>query len=255
LFKLIIMTMNSISLYYKTYAIVTIICLVFIITNLHSRYDSSINDKILRRNKIYSSSVYSNGFKKNKIKSITNSSVLCIIMTSEKTFIERSLVVWKTWARKCHRALFACNCANLTKILVTNGNILFNNNMHDLNTALQVPIWQLNLTEKYDNMGEKVFYIVKSAFNQYGHLYKWFLLTDDDTFTFVDNMHSFISKKSYEEPVTYGYNFKTVVPNGYHSGGGGILFTHESFKRISNTIQNQKCDFKEGYGMNLFISL
>ena len=47
--------------------------------------------------------------------------------------------------------------------------------MQDLNTALNVPIWQLNLTEEYDHMAEKVLTIVKSAYNQYGHLYKWFL--------------------------------------------------------------------------------
>ena len=77
-----------------------------------------------------------------------------------------------------------------------------------MNNELKIPIWPLNLTEDYNKMGEKVFQVVQSTFNQYGHLYKWFLLTDDDTFTFVDNMHNFVSKRNHLEPVTYGYNFK-----------------------------------------------
>jgi hypothetical protein len=159
-----------------------------------------------------------------------------------------SFLVWNTWARKCHKTLFACNCGNITKILTSDGNSFFKN-IHDLKTALnEVPIWQVNLTEKYDNMAEKVLTIVSSAFNQYGDLYKWFLLTDDDTFTFVDNLRSFVSKRSFEDPVTYGYNFKVIVPTGYHSGGGGVLFTHEAIKRIARSINKGVCNHKKGYG-------
>lgn len=39
-------------------------------------------------------------------------------------------------------------------------------------------------------------------------------------------MNSFVSKRSYDEPLTYGYNFKVIVPQVYHSGGGGVLFTN-----------------------------
>ena len=157
--------------------------------------------------------------------------------------------MWNSWAKKCHKALFACNCLNVTKILISNSktNSIFQN-LYDFKNALDIPIWQLELTENYDHMADKVFKIVKSAFDQYGHLYKWFLLTDDDTFTFVDNMHSFVSKKSYKEPVTYGYNFKVIVPQGYHSGGGGVLFTHEAMKRIALNINKKICNEKEGYG-------
>ena len=176
-----------------------------------------------------------------------NSSVLCIIMTSEKTFVKRSITVWNTWARKCQKALFACNCSNLTKILTSNRKSLFENLNH-FKTAKRIPIWQLNLTENYSYMAEKVLKKVKSAYEQYGHLYNWFLLTDDDTFTFVDNMHRFASKRNFNEPVTYGYNFKTIVPTGYHSGGGGVLFTHEAMKRISNNINDMVCNEKKDYG-------
>ncbi len=157
--------------------------------------------------------------------------------------------MWNTWAKKCHKALFACNCVNITKILMANSKktSIFQN-LHNLNNALDIPIWQLELTENYDHMADKVFQIVKSAYEQYGHLYKWFLLTDDDTFTFVDNMHSFTSTKSFKDPVTYGYNYKVIVPQGYHSGGGGVLFTHEAIARISKNINNQVCNEKQGYG-------
>ena len=134
----------------------------------------------------------------------------------------------------------------MTNILVSKKKSVFEN-LNEYKNALDIPIWQLQLTEQYDHMAEKVFTIVKSAFEIYGDFYKWFLLTDDDTYAFVDNMHSFISKKSHLEPVTYGYNYKTIVPTGYHSGGGGVLFTHEAIKRIANNI-NVVCNEKTGYG-------
>jgi glycoprotein-N-acetylgalactosamine 3-beta-galactosyltransferase len=227
--------------YFKVYILITIICLAFLIFNLRCKND-------LYSSYIIPKSSENNEAKvKHDIESITDSSVLCIIMTSEKTFMERSVTVWNSWAKKCHKALFACNCANLTTKLKAYKKSMLPT-LVDYKSALDVPIWQLDLAENYDLMAEKVFAILEAAYKDYGNLYKWFLLTDDDTFTFVDNMHRFTSKKSFKEPVTYGYNFKVIVPTGYHSGGGGVLFTHEAFKRIHANIKNGVCAEKSGYG-------
>ena len=194
----------------KILVIISLACLILIVFNLP--YRKEVTDKYYSNENLVNkeNDVIIKSIKKSN--AITDSSVLCIIMTSEKTFVERSITVWNTWAKKCHKALFACNCRNLTELLIsTNKNSLFKN-LNDFKNSLNIPIWRLNLTENYDHMADKVFTIVKSAYADYGHLYKWFLLTDDDTYTFVDNLHSFVSKKSYKEPVTYGYNYKVIVP-------------------------------------------
>ena len=107
---------------------------------------------------------------------------------------------------------------------------------------------QMNLTEHKHNMVDKVLKIAQTAYNEYGNFFKWFLLTDDDTYTFVDNLHNFVSKRSYDEPVTYGFNYKVIVPTGYQNGGAGILFTHEAMRRIVNNINNKVCYDQKGYG-------
>jgi hypothetical protein len=41
--------------------------------------------------------------------------LVCIILTIEKHFETRSLPSWNTWAKKCDKTLFACNCSNFQK--------------------------------------------------------------------------------------------------------------------------------------------
>ena len=49
--------------------------------------------------------------------------------------------------------------------------------------------------------------------------YDWYLKADDDTYIFMDNLRDFLKTKNSSSPVTFGYDFKTDVPYGYHSGG------------------------------------
>ena len=175
--------------------------------------------------------------KNNNNEIIKKEKVLCLILTSEKSLIRRGIPVWNTWAKNCDKALFACNCKNLTKHLSSKDN-----------NALELPIWQLDIIEDYKNMGAKVFKILKEAYDNYVEGYKWFILTDDDTYIFTDNLFSFIKNKSINEPVTYGYNINRYTPTGYQSGGAGVLFTKESLRRITLNIRNGICNQTKGYG-------
>jgi glycoprotein-N-acetylgalactosamine 3-beta-galactosyltransferase len=64
---------------------------------------------------------------------------------------------------------------------------------------------------------------------------------------YIDNLYKFINSTDPNLAYTYGYNFKAVVPTGYHSGGGGVLMPNESLKRFYESIINNKCSFKDGY--------
>ena len=190
---------------------------------------------------------------KNKDKKLINTNndknkeikVLCLILTVEKSLIRRGIPAWRTWAKYCHKTLFACNCANSSKILSKS----LIKDPDEFKSALELPIWQLNITESYEMMGEKVFKVLNEAFEQYKNEFNWFLLVDDDTFIFVDNLYSFIANKSFNEPFTYGYNINRYTPIGYQSGGAGVLFTSEALKRITENIRNGACNFfNKGYG-------
>ena len=175
-----------------------------------------------------------------------NTNVLCLILTNDKQIENRAIPVYKTWAKKCDKSLFVFNAKNFSNILKTEeGKHLFQNE----NDVLNLPIMHLNVNESKNEMGIKVLKLIQKVYSKYKSEFKWFLLTDDDTFIFVDNLYKFISKKSYNDPLTYGYNFKTVVPIGFHSGGAGILLPLESLKRISESINNGICFNKmEIYG-------
>ena len=75
-----------------------------------------------------------------------------------------------------------------------------------------IPIMQLDVKESQDKMAGKILTLIKTTFQAYEKEFKWFLLADDDTFIFVDNLYKFISKISYKDPLTYGYNFKVIIP-------------------------------------------
>lgn len=59
-------------------------------------------------------------------------------------------------------------------------------------------------------------------------------------------MRAFLKNKNSSSPVTYGFDFKTYVPYGYHSGGAGYIlsnnalnkigsYLHKNYKNCSNT--------------------
>ena len=185
----------------------------------------------------------------NKVDDKNNQKVLCVVLTTEKYLLNRSVTVWDTWANKCEKTVFACNCANFTKAINSNQRFNLFPNLQDYKKALELPIMQINVTnENKKNMADKVFKVVQKVFDNYERDFRWFLLTDDDTYIFYKNLKSFISNKSSNKPLTYGYNFKAIVPTGYNSGGAGILFTHEALKRISNSIRKGICNQTRGHG-------
>ena len=75
-----------------------------------------------------------------------------------------------------------------------------------------IPIMQLDVKESQDKMAGKILTLIKTTLQAYENEFKWFLLAHDDTLIFVDNLYKFISKISYKDPLTYGYNFKVTIP-------------------------------------------
>jgi glycoprotein-N-acetylgalactosamine 3-beta-galactosyltransferase len=170
-------------------------------------------------------------FKTNSIRSNPKPSnrILCMILTSEKTFLKRSKPTWSTWAPKCTQTFYFLNVRNITL---------------DKNSP---PVFNLSLEENYNKMAKKVLLVLRIAYEQYVNSFDWFLLVDDDTYVFINDLHSFISRLDTNNPFVYGYNFKHVVKGGYTSGGGGTLFTKGSLIRLGKSILDGICPFEDGY--------
>jgi glycoprotein-N-acetylgalactosamine 3-beta-galactosyltransferase len=205
---------------------------IHLLTNTSSKNSNNFDSKIVR-------SILTKS--KNSInKSIEQqTNLLCIILTSKKSIFERGPAVWDTWSHKCNKTMFSLNSNDL-KQNITETNLKFLNKINILN---------LPINESYDKMAEKVLLTFKMMYelNDNTTKFNWYLIVDDDTFIYIDNLYKFIKSIDSKLPYTYGYNFKHVVPTGYHSGGGGVLMPNESLKRLYQSIITNKCPFKDGY--------
>ncbi|CAF0938805.1 unnamed protein product [Brachionus calyciflorus] len=153
-------------------------------------------------------------------KPIRPKTLFCLILTTEKNLDTKTLVIYKTWAKKCDNFKFFTIKPK-----------------HDLegnywNSIVQPPGLS---NDSYKNLTNKVYLSIKYVYNMYPD-YDWYLKADDDTFIFVDNLKDFVFDKNSSTPVTYGYDFKSYVENGYHSGGAGYLISNEAFRRIGSKL-------------------
>lgn len=169
-------------------------------------------------------------------KASSTNKIFCMILTQPKNLESRAKVVYETWAHKCDYHRFISVIPNW-----------YNNSSR---LSLRPREIELNYTvlqpdgltsETYRNLTKKVLLSIKEIDKRFAGKFDWFLKVDDDTFVFVDNLREFVKTKNPSDPHTYGYNFKVIVENGYHSGGAGYLLTRESFTRVSRAIKD---DFK-----------
>lgn len=175
--------------------------------------------------------------------------ILCMILTSEKTIVNRCPILWMAWASKCKQTYFFLNSDKLMKAksLMKEGKALSSEYL-PFRMVVQLPVYHLDIEENYKKMSQKVLLVLKKAYEEFSLKFDWFFLTDDDTFAFVSNLEKFASSKDFREPFVYGYNFKAVVQNGYQSGGAGQLFSLESLKRLHASISQDKCQYIVEHG-------
>lgn len=211
--------------------------LIFFKFNFRAIYKPAILPLETVKNITYSSRVFLNDNQLNR-----KSKLICVILTSSDTIFNRGKQVCETWGKSCDKLVFALNSQDLyTKLNVTQEQKKFLNEITKL---------ELNHTETYDKMDIKVLNTIRLVYKIYGKSYTWTFLADDDTFIYPNKLLKFIKNHNTSLPYAYGYTFNIIVPNGYHSGGAGILFTQESLKRLHNAIDNNKCNFNhtEGFG-------
>jgi hypothetical protein len=170
-------------------------------------------------------------------------SIVCMIMTSDKTLDTRGMAVWKSWAKYCNITYFGCNC--------TKKNVVYKDYLtgtKNVTNSNELPILYLEIEEVYMKMAKKAMDLLRVSNKHFGLDNEWYLMADDDTFIFFDNLLNFIKDKEINEPLVYGYNLVNWhVKSGYPQGGAGILFTRESMKRLYKQLNEGKCNYTDGY--------
>lgn len=155
--------------------------------------------------------------------------IFCLLLTSKKNFQTKAKVLYDVWVNKCDHLKFL---SLLPDELSTNTSNPMSLDKRFTDNWLQPPGL---LEDKYEKLTNKMYLSIKHIYNMYPN-YDWYLKADDDTFIFIDNLRKFLRDKNSSDAVTYGYDFKIIVENGYHSGGAGYLFSKEAFKRIGSKL-------------------
>jgi glycoprotein-N-acetylgalactosamine 3-beta-galactosyltransferase len=52
---------------------------------------------------------------------------------------------------------------------------------------------------------------------------------DDDTYVILENLRYFLRDYKSSDPVYFGHHFKTIVQQGYYSGGAGYVLSKEAY--------------------------
>jgi len=128
--------------------------------------------------------------------------VLCLILTSPKSFLTRTKAVHETWAPRCDRHFFVTEYPqnNITS--------------EEFNIIEQIPIAPIeNITAGYNHLTQKSTLAFLFAYENYFDDFDWFVKADDDTYLIVEHLKAFLSEQNSSEPVTFGYNFKVIMIN------------------------------------------
>jgi len=84
-----------------------------------------------------------------------------------------------------------------------------------------MPIICLDLIEDYNQMGRKVFMVLENVYKIYKNQASWYLLVDDDTFVFSENLAKFSKSKNSSEKAIYGFKWTAGIE---YIGGGNFFY-------------------------------
>jgi glycoprotein-N-acetylgalactosamine 3-beta-galactosyltransferase len=74
----------------------------------------------------------------------------------------------------------------------------------------------------------------------------WFMKVDDDTYVILENLRYFLRDYKSSDPIYFGHHFKTIVKQGYYSGGAGYVLSKEALTRFANKGRNSKICRQDG---------
>jgi glycoprotein-N-acetylgalactosamine 3-beta-galactosyltransferase len=140
-------------------------------------------------------------------------------------FSSKAKSIHSTWAKDCDKYFFI---AKMSKNQQTNTSYEYTEPFPILEPAYHD-------IEIYDHLTDKVYKTFRDVYLRYND-FDWYLKADGNTFIFVDNLKEFLKDKNSTQPVTYGYDMKPIVDQGYHSGGAGYVLSNEALRRIGSQL-------------------
>ncbi|WAQ94673.1 C1GLT-like protein [Mya arenaria] len=135
--------------------------------------------------------------------------VLCWVMTSPKNLQKKAVHVRATWAQRCNKIIFISSVANDS-----------------------FPTVGIDVPEGREHLTGKTMKAFQYVFDHHFDDADWFIKTDDDTYTILENLRYFLSDQNKDSPIYFGHHFKVSVKQGYLSGGAGYIISKEALRRF-----------------------
>lgn len=149
--------------------------------------------------------------------------VLCWIMTGPQNLDKKAIHVKKTWAKRCNTLIFFSSKTNNT-----------------------FPTIGLNISEGREHLTGKTMQAFRYVYEHYKDEADWFMKADDDTYVILENLRYFLTGYKPSDPVYFGHHFKTIVKQGYYSGGAGYVLSKEALSRLATKGKNPKVCRQDG---------
>ncbi|OWF40670.1 glycoprotein-N-acetylgalactosamine 3-beta-galactosyltransferase 1-B-like [Mizuhopecten yessoensis] len=154
-----------------------------------------------------------------------NIRILCWVMTSPQNLNVKAVHVKRTWAKRCTILVFISSATNTS-----------------------FPTVGLNVSEGREHLTAKTMQAFKYVFDKHFNDADWFVKADDDTYMILENLRYFLQSYSRDDPVYFGHHFKTIVKQGYHSGGAGYVLSKEALRRLIEKGHDPKVCRQDGAG-------
>ena len=135
--------------------------------------------------------------------------VLCWVMTCDDNLPLKAVHVKATWGKRCNVLLFMSDKYNNT-----------------------FPAIGANTLKGREHLTAKTMFAFDYIYKHHLHDADWFMKADDDTYVILENLRYFLSEKDPKDAIFFGHHFKTIVKQGYFSGGGGYVLSKEALQRF-----------------------
>ncbi|XP_067650361.1 glycoprotein-N-acetylgalactosamine 3-beta-galactosyltransferase 1-B-like [Haliotis asinina] len=141
----------------------------------------------------------------------------CWVMTNPRNLETRSRYIQMTWGKRCDKLVFISSETNTT-----------------------FPAVGQNVSEGRHHLTEKTLggyhYVYKHHFDDCD----WFFKADDDTYLIAENLRLFLADFDTNKPIYFGHHFKTLIKQGYSSGGSGLVVSKEALRRFGQQGHDPK---------------
>ncbi|XP_046555635.1 glycoprotein-N-acetylgalactosamine 3-beta-galactosyltransferase 1-like [Haliotis rubra] len=150
---------------------------------------------------------------------------LCLVMTSRGSLSTKARVVINTWARHCTKVIFISS-----------------------ETDSQFPIEGVRVDVSREYLTAKTMQAFRYIYENHFDDADWFMKADDDTYIILENLRYFLTSQNKSEPVFFGHHFKSIVKQGFYSGGAGYVLSKEALRRYGEKGHDPKLCRPDGAG-------